>query len=77
MDILGLHNMFDSNVLTKSVPRTIWELVSLMLLHEKQSFLSHNLPFSWELHHFSGGWMMEFAVSPEVNINALSGNAYP
>jgi hypothetical protein len=64
--------MFDSNVLTKSVPRTIWELVSLSLLHEKQSFLSHNLPFSWELHHFSG-WMMEFAVSPEVNINALSG----
>jgi len=33
------------------------------------------LPYSWEQHLFSGSWM-EFAVSPEVNINAFSGNAY-
>jgi hypothetical protein len=57
----------------KIVPLTIWEFASRMLLHEKHSFSSHNLPYSWELHLFSGK-SMEFAVSPEVKIKAFSGN---
>lgn len=61
---LGFHS--NSHILTKSVPRTVWEFASRILLHEKHSLSSHNLPYSWELHLFSGAWM-EFAVSPEVN----------
>ena len=58
---------FELSIQTRSVPRTICELASRKLLHEKHSFSLQSRPHSWELHLLSGG-CIESAVSPVEHI---------
>lgn len=58
-------------ILTRSVPRTVWDCASRMLLHAKHVSSWHSLPDSWASHRLSGGWT-EFAVSPDMNITHVT-----
>lgn len=51
---LSMYDEIKMEFLTRRVPLTVCELVSLMLLHEKQVFSSHNSPDSLDLHLLSG-----------------------
>lgn len=51
----GYPEINHDNVLTKRVPRTVWDCASLVLLHAKQVLSSQKLPDSWLLHGPVGG----------------------